>query len=205
MDALRPAVVDIDEILDWALFDIPGGSAPVRLHVLRDESDTRARTLLVRFPAGWERTQTGYYESAEELVVLDGTLRMCGATYDPGDWGFVHAGTIRFGMSVDRPTLVLARFFGPARWVAAATAPAAPWRSSLDDAAMDEPSPLGAGRATPLRAGESWFVDDVPGGMRAAADTELLSPPGRVWTWTPAGEPFPDLDGPCFCRTFPGD
>ncbi|MGH2830579.1 MAG: cupin domain-containing protein [Actinomycetota bacterium] len=195
-------VVDLDTSLDWTPFDIPGGSAPVQMHVLRDEPATRARTLLVRFPKGWERFESGFYESAEELIVLEGALHLCGITFGSGDWGFVPEKHGRYDMSVDEPTVVFARFFGPARWVASEVHEELPLHRALSAASFEDASPLGAGNASLLRLDEAWLVSEVPAGVAAPVDTELLSLPSRHWTWTPAGEPLPDLAPPAFCRRF---
>lgn len=196
------STVRVDDPLDWISFDIPGGSAAVDMHVLRDEPSSRARTLLVRFPKGWERFETGYYESAEELIVLDGALRLCGITYGIGDWGYIPAGHGRYDMSVGEETLVFARFFGPARWVNEDVHEEVPMHRVLPSASFGDASPLGAGKASILRLDEAWLVNAVPAGTPAAEDTELFSLPSRQWTWTQAGEALPDLAAPAFCRRF---
>lgn len=205
----EPTVLAPDRLV-WSDFDIPGGSATVRTALLRYEPSTRARTLLVAFPAGWERTACGYYDSAEEMVVLQGTLRMGGACYPAGSWVYVPAGSVRRTTSAESEVRALARFAGPARWVEcepdrdgppARTAP-------LDPNGGAGPSPFPDGRAWLLRAGlpdSAWLIEAVGAGAPAPRDSELLCLESGAWAFVPAGEPLPDFTGPCFCRTFDPD
>src|SRR5258708_4087427 len=102
--------------LDWQPFDIPGGTMPVDLVRLHVERETRASTLLVRFPLGWRRDVAGSYASAEDFLAIEGELRMCGETFVSGDWGYLPAGALRTGMAAVAEVLTLARFAGRARW-----------------------------------------------------------------------------------------
>jgi hypothetical protein len=200
-------VVALGGDLDWQGFEIPGGSAAVRIALLRVEPETRARTLLVRFPDGWRREIAGAYEAAEEFVVLEGILAMSGATYREGDWAYVPRGLMRRATVASPSVLTLARFDGPARWIAQAeegrTAPAL--HRALVPEGEAVASPLGAGRAWPLRRGElesAWLMERPEPGRPAPLDVELLDLGARVWAWVPAGAALPHLAGPCFCRTF---
>src|SRR5436309_515203 len=112
-----PVVVELDGDLDWADFEIPDSSVAVRLATLRKEP-SRARTVLVRFPEGWERPGAGWYSVSEEMVFLAGTLEMSGEVYRPGDWAFVPSGTARSHTVAKSEVLTVARFGGPARWTA---------------------------------------------------------------------------------------
>lgn len=85
--------------------------------MLRDDREARSRTLLVRFPAGWARPETGSYEASEEVLILSGTLTMSGRTYEPGEWAFLPPGWLREGTwAKDGEVIALARFDGPPRW-----------------------------------------------------------------------------------------
>lgn len=165
----------------WTDFDIPDGSAPVQMCVLRDEPDTRARTLFVSFPAGWVRSHTGSYPCDEELVVMDGSLELSGATYVRGDWALIPPGYERRDMATPHGALVRARFGGPARWLRGET----PLRSGVRRRALDDARPL----------------PQAPG-SEAAEDVEVLSLDERTWWWVPKGEHLPVVSGVCFCRTF---
>jgi hypothetical protein len=204
-DALSVA---LEGPLEWTSFDIPGGRPPVLLSRLRTEPASRASTMLVRFPDGWAREGSGYYETSEEFVVLEGALGVSDEWYEPGDWAFVPAGALRTRSRSDGETLALARFSGPARWIpstdAATTEPSL--RHRLEPAGAGAKSPLGApASAWPLHRGagvESWLVEPGSTGSVIDRDAELLDIVARVWRWVPAGAPVPRLAGPTFCRIF---
>jgi len=199
-------VIDLNGSPNWEPFDIPGGTEPVSLVRLRAEPDARAFTLLVRFPAGWKRPAEGSYEAAEDVVFLSGALQINDVTYTEGEWAHMPVGYPRRISIAHEETLAVARFSGPARW-----------RSGLDGASTSEGlhrrlestgeqrSPLGTGLGTLLRAGtpdSSWLVQAPLAGSRAPVDAEVLELASRRWTFVACDEPFPDLAGACFCRTF---
>lgn len=188
--------------------EIPGGNPAVHTARLHVDDASRASTLLVRFPAGWERPSAGSYSSAEEFVLLDGTIEMNDITYRAGDWVYVPAGAERRNTVAPGGALALARFAGPARWRPGEGHDTAPLTTSL---AASPPgtgaSPLGPGTARLLHVGEdlvsSWLLDGLPPGESPApVEAELLTLEKRVWAWAPAGSPLPRLEGRCFCRTF---
>jgi len=200
-------VIDLNGSLDWEPFDIPGGTEPVSLVRLRSEPETRAFTLLVRFPAGWKRPAEGFYEAAEDVVFLSGALQINDVTYSDGEWAHMPVGYPRRISIAHEDTLAVARFSGPARW-----------RQGLDGASRDDAlhrrldhpgdmtrSPLGAGLGTLLRAGtpdSSWLVHAPLPGSRAPVDAEVHELASRRRVFVACDEPFPDLEGACFCRTF---
>ena len=53
--ALDVLAFSLDDLagLDWEPFDVPGGSLPVAVSRLHLDPQTRAATLVVRFPVGW--------------------------------------------------------------------------------------------------------------------------------------------------------
>lgn len=181
-------VVDLDGDLDWTEFPIPGGNIPARIATLHVDAVTRGRTLLVRFPDGFRRDAVGWYECAEELVVLDGALEMSGRTYRPNEWAWIPAGAPRRDTVAAPFLLAVARFDGPARWV--------PGEGDSREPVLHEP--LNA-HPRVLREGSAWLVNVPPGA--APRDTELVSIATRTWARVSAGERFPALEGPCFCRT----
>lgn len=196
-------VVDAGGDLDWADFDIPDSNVPVRIATLRTDP-SRALTLFVRFPEGWERPPAGSYSSAEELVLLEGTLEMSGRTFEAGDWAHIPAGTRRIGSAARADSLSLARFDGPARWSHdSSLAAGSILITRLESGPASGPSPLGP--ATLLCATArvtSWLLEAPAPGGTAPFDVELLALESRTWAWVPAGAPFPVLEGLCFCRTF---
>jgi hypothetical protein len=184
-------IVDLTGDLDWSHFQIPGGSISARVVTLNVERPSRARTLLVHFPEGFRRDATGWYECGEELVVLEGGLEMSGQTYGPNDWAWIPAGAPRTATRAMPSMLALARFDGPARWHEGESPMVGPVLRDV----LGEPRVLCRG------AHESAWLKEAPSG-EAKADTELLALKTRTWASIPAGETYPALEGPCFCRTF---
>ena len=197
----------LDDALAWGSFEIPDGSEPVSVYRLRTEPDTRALTLLVRFPAGWNRMVPGYYEAAEDVVFLEGELEINGVTYRNGDWAYFPAGAVRRAMVSTTGALALARFDGAPRWIRS-DVPAGtdkPRRVRLEPVGERAPSPLGSGTGWILRATDdeqTWFTEPPVEGTPAKNATELFDIASRVWTWVPEGEPLPGATGLCFCRIF---
>ena len=183
---------------------------PVPIAALHRDPASRAQTLFVRFPEGWQRPVAGFYEAAEELIVVSGVLHMSEVTYGPGDWGYVPAGSVRTSTSAETECVVFARFDGPARWREAAEASGpppmmAPLRAGNASSAV--PSPLGGGTAWLLRAGErdaAWFADPPAPGAAAPVDVELFDPATAAYAFVAAGDPMPDVAGQCFVRTLGG-
>lgn len=171
-------VVPLGGDLPWVGVPIPGGTVPVRMAVLRDEPITRARTVLVRFPAGWSREEAGHYLADESFVVLDGTLEMSNETYGPGSLVDVPSGAQRFGTRAPQEVLAFAHFSGPARWVGGGGREGLIERRALELVAAPEP------------------------GARAAVDAEWLNLDTRAWVWIPAGVGAPAMSGLWFRRTF---
>jgi hypothetical protein len=194
-------IVRLDDRPDWRPFDIPDSTPSVSMVSLRAEKETRALSLFVRFPPGWQRPVTGYYEAAEDVLFLSGELEMDGLTYRAGDYAYIPAGKSRAGSSANGEVIALAKFCGPARWHQGAGDPSeTALHLGIDSIEATEPSPLGAGRARVLRAGAAWIVETVDAGAPSPIDCELFSLGERAWTWAGKGEPLPDYSGPCFCR-----
>jgi hypothetical protein len=199
----QPASLHLDDVR-WRTFLIPGSTPEVELTYLHVEPD-KAFTTVVRFPPGWSRPGTGWYDHIEEVLFLEGGFEMSGITYAAGDYGWFPAGYSREGSS-SPGALALAWFSGPNQWntdpspVAAAAA-----RGCVRGAWRDLsplPSPLGAGTGRLLaRSADrtSWVVDRVSDGVVETA-VELFSLPDRVWTRVEAGTRPPTLAGPLFCR-----
>ena len=122
LDVLAFSLGDLDK-LDWEPFDVPGGSLPVSVSRLHADPVTRAMTLVVRFPAGWERAEVGSYSSTEEVYLLAGTLEMNGTRHEAGSWLRVPAGASRRRTATPGGAVALARFDGPARWTPDRSAP----------------------------------------------------------------------------------
>lgn len=176
----------------WTTFDIPGGSAPVPIVVLRRDPASRAQTMFVRFPAGWSRPVAGFYEAAEELVVISGVLHMSGIIYKPGDWGYIPAGSVRTSTDTPEECLVFARFDGPARWREAAEASSPPPMTGTLS---------GAPRLLRSSDGSRASFGPLNPGEIAAADTEVLEQERSAYAFVAAGQSLPAVAGACFIRT----
>ena len=122
VDVLACSLGDL-AALDWEPFEVPGGSVPVSVSRLHADPETRAVTLVVRFPAGWQRPEAGAYSAAEEVYLLDGSLEMNGTPYGAGTWFRVPAGAVRRHTASPGGAVALARFDGPARWTPERTDP----------------------------------------------------------------------------------
>jgi hypothetical protein len=196
-------VIDLSGGLDWVAFQMPGGTMPVRLALLR--TDARGGpTSLVRFPAGFRRPDAGRYEVAEEFVVLEGSLSMTGTTYSAPRWVYVPAEATRADTVAEAEVLALARFDGKARWHTGPATNATPNDDALERT-FDAVSPFGRARLLRRAPGEStWFVARAEPGP-APVTLELLDPAARIWAWVPAGEEIPDVPGPCIVRTVEED
>lgn len=189
---------------DWQPFDIPDGTQPVQMAQLRYERDTRALTVFVRFPKGWQRPVTGFYEAAEDVLFLDGTLEMDGIAYAAGDWAYVPAYKARAGSIAHTDVLALARFSAAPRWHIGDGDPIEP-SAHRRFAPTGDPISFPLGTAWPMRLGapDSTLLIDAPeSGAPSPIDVELFDLDARVWTFVPAGTPLPAMTGPCFCRTF---
>ncbi len=164
----------------WVAVPLPAAAPEVSLLRLHLDRGTRATVSLVRFPAGWARPSTVHCTATEEFVVIDGLLRVSGATYRPGgDVVVVPAGAPRSASSAPDGALALAWFSGVPEWhlqpddCLPRTAPAVTRR--VDRLAPD-PAPYDR---------DVWWVQ------------------GEQWAYVPAGAPVPDHPGAAFVRPWP--
>lgn len=107
---------DPRSLTDWRVLPIPDSSSHVdtiRLCV----GSYGSSTLLVRFPAGWKREVEGFYECAEEFVVLEGELHLSDFVFVTGDHGWVPARGARGLTHTPVKTYALAHFFGFPKWI----------------------------------------------------------------------------------------
>ena len=201
MDA---TVARIDE-LEWESQDVPDSSPVPTVVRLPSHATDRSFAVLVRFPEGWSRPFTGYYESTEEIFLLEGRVAMSGATYSVGDYGWFPAGYLRSDSS-SAGSLTLAWFSGPARWRRSEHSPEdfrdadVVVRRRGEAAAMD--SPLGPARC--LRSGRTWSTFLLDGIAAAVSPSEtlveLFAIDHGLWVSAPPGSRIPAIDGQTFCR-----
>ncbi len=96
----------------------PGlGPAGTTLRVLSVDDETGARTVLVRYPTGWERRAPEHLEADEELLVLDGEIELNGVAYGPLCYAFLPAGFLRRDAVSRQGALVLVFYEGAPRYV----------------------------------------------------------------------------------------
>lgn len=199
-----PSLIRLED-LKWLSYVVPDSEPAVRLARFHVNPDTRAFSVLVRFEAGWARPTSGYYESVEEILVLEGGFTMSGESYNSGDYGWFPAGYGRQS-SISPGALVWAWFSGPARWHRSDKSP-----SDFDPTQVVtcvssqrpiQVSPLG-GQARLLREGpdwSSWLTSPGPVKLDASAgELEVFSIPTSSFAIIPASAEF-TLDGPCFVR-----
>src|SRR4051794_13506748 len=96
----------------WREVPMPGANLGFELVPLASAGETFA--ILGRFPAGFDRSAVGGYFSAEEFLVLDGSLEIEGQQYVRGDLTFIPSHFLRTRMLSPQGCTVLAWFGGPA-------------------------------------------------------------------------------------------
>lgn len=201
---MEATVTRISE-LDWEDQDVPDSSPVPTVVRLPSHSPDRSFSVLVRFPAGWRRPFTGYYESTEEIFLLEGQVAMSGSTYSVGDYGWFPAGYLRSDSS-STGSLTLAWFSGPARWRRRDQSPEEFCASEVTVRRRGEgeavESPLGPARC--LRAGRRWstfLLDDIDASVVPAATCAgLFAIDQGLWVWASPGSTIPAIDGRVFCR-----
>lgn len=181
-----------DETLEWTSFAPAGATQKAEMTMLWSSADSTSRTVLVRFPAGWERAMTGHQPAGEEMLVLEGALAMSGRTCRPGGLLVVEPRATRSETGTVEETRAVVWFSGaPGGW---AEGPAeAPGSLALAE----------------LRPGKVRGPGALPGSVEVrdgaeiatfATDVDLVWPARRRWAHVPAGERAPTYDGPVVVR-----
>ena len=112
------------EQLTWEEQEVADGMPVTTLVRFPHCCESTGFSVLVKFPAGWARTNSGYYESTEEVLVLNGSLTMSDSELKENDYGWYPAGYLREDSKSQQGALVFAWFSGPARWKRATSTPA---------------------------------------------------------------------------------
>jgi len=204
-DSSMEATVTRISDLGWVDQDVPDSSPVPTVIRLPSDAEDRSFSVLVRFPEGWTRPFTGYYESTEEIFLLEGQVAMSGATYSVGDYGWFPAGYLRSDSS-SKGSLTLAFFNGPARWRRRDRSPDGFDPSEVVVRRRGEgeavESPLGPARC--LRAGRRWstlLLDDIEAAATPVATrAELFAIDQGLWVSAPPGSTIPAIEGRVFCR-----
>ena len=96
------------------------GAPGAEARMLSVDDETGERTLIVRYPAGWRRSEPEHSTADEELLVLSGELELNGLVYGPLTYAFLPAGHLRREAATPRGALVISFFEGEPRFVAGA-------------------------------------------------------------------------------------
>lgn len=178
---------------DWQWGNIAGAKSPAELVRLAKSTNTTAMMALVRFPAGWERPESGTADRAEEFLVLAGQVELSGVMIEAGETALITPGAVRSGMRTTDGCTIVAWFSAPPTWDP-----------------RDTPSLDGKGIVT--TSGEQAYRetrDDIPGSVRVEqslaggiADTEcdVLALGSRQWWFVSAGEELPTCAEPVIVR-----
>ncbi len=120
---------------------VPDANLPLRTHLLRSDTVSRASALLVQFPVGWKRS-VGTYTCAEHAVVLDGEIILDDHTWVATGGFIVPGGITRRETFTPNGALAVAWFGGAPRWTSGGTPLNTPscesWNGDNPTGAFDE-------------------------------------------------------------------
>jgi hypothetical protein len=73
--------------INWIEAPMPDSSPGTKLVTyFVNDTESRSRLMLVEFPVGFTREQTGHYPAYEELLILDGSLKISGHEFKKDDY-----------------------------------------------------------------------------------------------------------------------
>ncbi len=174
---MRPVVF---ASLQWTVAPMPGSNAPVQLARLPNVADGAFRAF-VRFPAGWRRPGTGHYPVAEEILILEGDLRLNDHVWRAGGYAWIPAGRTRSQSRSDSGCLAFAWFASAPRWVAGEPAGAAP----CGDVAFAHWRDAPGGRLYSAPEHRTWIAKRRQAAMLAASWMRCETLDLRDRTWRP--------------------
>ena len=113
----RPHIdfIHVDDI-DWVELALPGGNIPVRMKPLSRDPDTGGVTAVVEFPPGFERRETGYNTSDEDIFYLEGEMTWGDQTRHPYCYAFHPSGKLREPLRTSTGSVVFASFTETPHW-----------------------------------------------------------------------------------------
>jgi hypothetical protein len=94
---------------------VPGlceGRSDVHVRTLNHDSVTGAVSALVRYPAGWNRTEPEHLSVNEEIYVLEGSIEIDGLRYRADNYAYLPAGLVRRHATSDDGAIALTFYSG---------------------------------------------------------------------------------------------
>ena len=120
----RPHICFVQaQMLPWRREPATTGRADVDAKVLSADDTDGSSTCILRFAAGWQRTEPEYLAAHEEFLVLDGWLEIDGQRYDTHCYGFLPANYPRSSARAPEGAVLLTMYYGKPT-VTAGSAPA---------------------------------------------------------------------------------
>ena len=108
----RPHILFIQaQCLPWQPGLYAQGRDDVDMKLLSIDESGGDATCIVRYPAGWSRTEPEYLAAHEEFLVLDGAIRINECQYEKHSYGFLPAGYLRSNASVTEGAVLLTMFY----------------------------------------------------------------------------------------------
>lgn len=183
-----------DAVGEWVEVLLPDSDRPVRLLRLRSDPLSKASVSLVRFPPDWRRPTVGYYDSAEEFVILEGGIDVIGR-HTVGDYVYLPPRTVRDHTVSDEGALVLAYFSGAVDWHEGRPAVGPPGDPVFG-------APRGVMRAAEAQTppGSYMVLDRFPV-EPFTVNADVLGLETCSWEWVPAGARA-SITGPVHVRTW---
>lgn len=181
-----------DRGLPWEEIVISDSRPAVHRTVLHVERPGGASVQAVRFPPRWSREPAGYYDAAEEFVVVHGSLVVSGMWFHAGDYGFLPSRTTRTGSRAGPDgCLAVAWFDRPPKWYREIGVAEQPVSCRVEQARRR----VGVTEA-------AWGVSRHVQLPREPTDMDVISPADMAWTWVPEGAAIPQLTRPLLVRVW---
>lgn len=103
------------QALPWRLLGPEASRPGAEAKPLSFDPETRAVSVILRYPPGWSLARSHHLDSDEELFVLAGALVINDEEYGIGDYAYLPAGFPRAGMFSPKGADVLTFYEGPHR------------------------------------------------------------------------------------------
>ncbi|HVB46719.1 MAG TPA: hypothetical protein VNF47_28970 [Streptosporangiaceae bacterium] len=177
---------------------MPDANSDIRSALLHRQPATRARTLIVEFPAGFCRSACGRYPAGEELLVLSGQLSLADLHLTTGAWAWLPPRFVRRNLTAEHGALVYVWFSGGNDWERCddgdCGGPAA--RTTRVGLISAEPRELRGSDASACHGRSAVLA----AGHLVAGAAEVLDLSNLAWTRIEADEQLVCGPGPAFVR-----